>query len=274
MTHDPSHDPGNISPRGMRLRQVAWLAADLASAEEELCAVLGLVVSYRDPVVAQWGLENAVLPIGDDFLEIVSPVAAGTSAGRYLERRGGDGGYMVILHCADARAERERITALGVRAVHVSEGGEARGSHFHPRDLGGVLLSIHSVAGHSGAAGHAEAGAPWPYAGENWQNAVRTEVVSGLAAVEIQGEHPLEMAENWARVLDLPLGDGENGGAVIPMSNGDIRFVPISDSRGVGVSAIDVRVTDRARLLAEAQKRGLEAAEDHLYLRGLRINLV
>ena len=76
----------------MRLRQIAFVARDLAATTDELCSVLQLDVAYRDPGVAKWGLENIVVPIGGDFLEIVSPKEDHTSAGRYLERRQGDGG--------------------------------------------------------------------------------------------------------------------------------------------------------------------------------------
>jgi len=45
------------------------------------------------------------------------PFQQGTSAGRYIERRKGDGGYMVIIQVDDAQAERKRVTDLGIRAV-------------------------------------------------------------------------------------------------------------------------------------------------------------
>jgi hypothetical protein len=101
----------------MKLRQCVFVCKDLESSAKELCDTLGIEIAYRDPGVGKWGLANVVCPTGRDFLEIVSPIQPGTSAGRYIERRRGDGGYMVILQVPDAVKERERITALGVRAV-------------------------------------------------------------------------------------------------------------------------------------------------------------
>ena len=60
----------------MRLRQVVIVAHDLETTVGHLTAVLGIAVSFRDPGVAEFGLVNAVMPVGDTFLEVVSPVAA------------------------------------------------------------------------------------------------------------------------------------------------------------------------------------------------------
>jgi hypothetical protein len=76
----------------MRLRQVAFAADDLDAAVGDLCAVLGIRVAFNDPGVAVFGLRNAVLAVGDTFLEVVSPVETDTAAGRYMARRGSDCG--------------------------------------------------------------------------------------------------------------------------------------------------------------------------------------
>ena len=126
----------------MKLRQCVFVCKDLESSREELCDILGIEVAYRDPGVAKWGLVNVVCPIGHDFLEIVTPEQPGTSAGRYIERRKGDGGYMVIIQVPDAKAERVRVTGLGVRAVAQKDLPEYNYTHFHPSDTSGVLLSL------------------------------------------------------------------------------------------------------------------------------------
>ena len=64
------------------------VAHELAPVERQLCDVLGIEVCYRDPGVAHFGLENALMPIGNQLLEVVAPTREGTAGGRYLERRG------------------------------------------------------------------------------------------------------------------------------------------------------------------------------------------
>ena len=96
----------------MHIRQIALVARELEPVVADLRAVLGIEVGFRDPGVAEFGLHNAVMPVGATFLEVVSPVREGTTAGRLLDRRGGDGGYMVILQTVDLRADRARLAAL------------------------------------------------------------------------------------------------------------------------------------------------------------------
>ena len=71
----------------MRLRQVATVARELEPVVDDFRAVLGIEVAYRDPGVAEFGLHNAVMPVGDTFLEVVSPTREHTTAGRFLDRR-------------------------------------------------------------------------------------------------------------------------------------------------------------------------------------------
>ena len=105
-------------PMWLRLRQIALVAEKLAPVEEELTDVLGIEVCFRDPGVGHFGLENALFPVGNQLLEVVAPVRENTAGGRYLERRKGDGGYMVITQCNDHAPRRARFEALGVRIVN------------------------------------------------------------------------------------------------------------------------------------------------------------
>lgn len=66
-------------------------------------------------------MHNFLIPFGDQFLEAVSPQEGqhDTPGGRYLKRRGGDGGYMVIMQVPrDSYAGyQQRVADLGIRLV-------------------------------------------------------------------------------------------------------------------------------------------------------------
>ena len=83
----------------------------------EAVVELGLEPCVRDLGVSQFGLRNVLFPVGERLLEVVSPVEAGTTAGRQLARRDGDGGYMVLVQTDDLVGDRERLDTLGVRVV-------------------------------------------------------------------------------------------------------------------------------------------------------------
>ena len=127
----------------MKLRQCVFVCKDLESSRRGAVRHLGIEVAYRDPGVAKWGLANVVCPTGHDFLEIVSPDQPGTSAGRYIERRKGDGGYMVIIQVPDAgggaRADHRRSACAPSRR---RTWPNTSTRHFHPADTAGVLLSL------------------------------------------------------------------------------------------------------------------------------------
>ncbi len=254
----------------MRLRQIAFVAGDLAGTTEELCSLLGLAVAYRDPAVGKWGLENIVAPIGGDFLEIVAPKQPGTSAGRYLERRHGDGGYMVILQVADALAYRKRLQGMGVRAVATRDQHDYTYTHFHPADVGGFLLSIDSAAPEDD---WRQKLCNWAPAGPDWKAHLREDVAQALVGVELQSHDPVATAELWGRLLDRPVRD-DGHRLHIPLDRGDIRFVPIEDGRGPGISALDIKVKDRAQVLAAAEARGRRLGESRIQVVGCRVNLV
>src|SRR5687768_6708598 len=98
----------------LRLRQAVLVARDLDAAVADLRAALPLADPFHDEGVGHFGLRNAVMALGDTFVEVVSPVRADTSAGRHLARLGADsGGYMVMFQVDDIAPARERIAQLG-----------------------------------------------------------------------------------------------------------------------------------------------------------------
>ena len=131
-----------------RVRQVVLAARKLEPVLAQLHAGFGPVLGepFEDPAVGAFGLRNAVFALGDTFLEVVSPVAPETSAGRLLERRGGDCGYMVMVQVSDLAAARARAAGAGVREVFQVQVPDMAEVHLHPADMRGAIVSMSSPA--------------------------------------------------------------------------------------------------------------------------------
>ncbi|MGH7350653.1 MAG: VOC family protein, partial [Candidatus Rokuibacteriota bacterium] len=182
------------------MRQICLVARRLAPVVEEVRSVLGLEVCHRDPGVGKYGLENALFAVGHDFIEVVAPVREGTTAGRYLDRRGGDGGYMVITQCDDLAPRRKRCEALGVRIANEIGHPEYRELQLHPRDIGAAMLSF------GWQEGAREPGGPWHPAA--WRGAAEGEpseykkgrganqstAITDMTAADLQSDDPERLA--------------------------------------------------------------------------------
>ncbi|MGH7913560.1 MAG: VOC family protein [Candidatus Binataceae bacterium] len=254
----------------IRLRQICLVAKILAPVIGNFKAIFAVDVCFIDPAVAAFGLENSLMPIGSNFLEVVAPVEENTAAGRYLKRRNGDGGYMVICQCDTLEtqlARKARAAALDVRIAWEHEGRSFHGMQLHPADTGGAFFeidwdSMREPEGH------------WtPAGGSEWISRMHTDVVKYYSAVELQSANPRRLAERWSSIAELPLREDSQGRLEMPLENASVRFVKAADGRGDGLGGIDIAVHDRARVLAAAARRGCQAGEDQLMICGVRFNL-
>lgn len=242
----------------MKLRQIALVANNLDPVVDNLCAVLGVEVCYNDPGVAVFGLKNALMPIGDTFLEVVCPKQDGTSAGRLLDRRGGDGGYMVIFQTDDLARERKRMNDHDVRIVWETAHDDAATIHLHPRDIGGAIVSLDWM----------NPSDSWRWAGPNWREHIRTERVRAITGAELQALDPGAMASRWGEVLGGRAETEEGGVHSLRVDSAIIRFVPIQDERGEGLRGLILDAADPNAIFAAAKDRGLEHTSDAVQICG------
>lgn len=245
----------------MRLRQIALAATDLDASVELLTDVLGIEVAFRDPGVAAFGLVNAVMPIGETFLEVVSPVRDDATAKRWIAKRGGDGGYMVILQCQDdARLAAEVERAKQARASVVWEGRHEGGHtvHFHPRELG-AILSFDAMPSFE----------DWVWAGPTWRAHVRTQAVTAITGAEIESPDPARLAGRWAEVVGVaPRTSGGDAPVIELPQGGRLVFVP-SDG-GEGVVGVELALADPQGFASRARARGVLGADGAATLVGTR----
>jgi len=252
----------------MRLRQIALASNDLDAATHGLAEVFGLKVGYNDPRIDHYGLKNAVIPAGTGFLEVVEPITPTASAARFLTRRGGDAGYMVILQTADAEAERARAVSLGVRVVDDLDSPTYRCAHFHPADFGGMLVSFDEQRTESD---YLDPYGDWSPAGPDWRDA-QTGTVVDLVGLQLSNPDPHALAALWSRLLDAPLDPADP--LRLPLAKGEVRFCE-SDGPMTWISRIDLKVADVEGALDRARGDGLDVDdEDGVLIGGVRFRPV
>jgi catechol 2,3-dioxygenase-like lactoylglutathione lyase family enzyme len=206
----------------IRLRQVAMIAPDLDPVVDELVEVFGLRVCFVDPGVDEFGLRNALLLVGDQFLEVLSPTRPGTTVDRLLAKRGGAGGYMVIYEVDDLDRRVELLHQHGVRIVWAGDLPDIRGRHLHPTDVGGTLVSIDQPVPPGS----------WRWGGPDWARLDQTEsAVDLIVGVEIGVGDASAVAARWC---ELELDEA-------------VQFAP-AGPRGDGIDAMTMRTTDRGRV--------------------------
>lgn len=169
-------------------------AHDLDAVADQLRTTFGLGEPYADPAVEFFGLRNAVFALGDTFLEVVSPIRPDTAAGRLLERRGGDCGYMAMFQVEDVAAARERARAAGVREVFDITLDDIAEAHLHPADMRAAIVSL-SQPQPPGA---------WRWGGPDWERRSAPLTVTGATITVSQ---PVGVAALWAGILDRELRD-------------------------------------------------------------------
>jgi len=214
---------------GPRLRQVAVVARDCDTVAGELSQAFGWAQPYHDPGVGQFGLTNAVFAVGDTFLEVVAPAAPDTTAGRYLARRGGDGGYMAIVQVPDLAAARRRLPGLGVRVVWTADLPDIAGTHLHPRDVPGAIVSLD----------WADPPESWRWAGPSWTGRAPGHAPGGVTGLTVEVNDPAAAARRWAEVLGVPAA-GEDTAVELPACGQRLRFVPARAGQGEGITAVTI----------------------------------
>ena len=126
----------------MDIRQIVMVSSVRDPIVKGLCNLFDFEVAFNDPGVDHFGLENAVIPMGTDFLEVVSPTQDNTTAGRYLNKRDGDGGYMIIIQVDEFEETKKLVIENGIQTVWETDLPEAKAMHLHPKQMGGAILSL------------------------------------------------------------------------------------------------------------------------------------
>ena len=154
----------------------------------ELRERLGLGEPFADPGVAYFGLRNAVFALGDTFLEVVSPTQDGTAAGRLIDRRGGDCGYMLMFQVDELAPRRTAVGELGIREVFEVSVEDMAEVHLHPADIRGAIVALSQPTPPES----------WRWGGPDWEARSASRAIAG-ATVEVPDAG--STADRWRAVL-------------------------------------------------------------------------
>ena len=242
----------------MDIRQIVMVSSLRDPIVSDLNKLFGLEVAFNDPGVGHFGLENAVMPLGTDFLEVVSPIEENTTAGRYLDKRGGDGGYMVIIQVDDFDRSKSLVNDYKIGIVWDTDLPEAKAIHLHPKQMGGAILSLDWMNPKES----------WKWAGPEWNNHI-TDDIKGIDGIEIQASNPEEMFNRWKDILNVSnINESEKK---IYLDNTWIGFID-EDDRGPGISAFSLIANNKELLMNKAKEYGF-LREDNIVVGGVKFYL-
>jgi hypothetical protein len=228
----------------VRLRQAVIAASELEPVAGALRDALGLAEPFRDPGVGVFGLVNNVFAISDCFLEVISPSEPGTAAGRWLERHGGDGGYMVLFDLEDLDAARARASERDVRVVWQLDLEDISGTHLHPADMRGAIVSIDGSRPYGS----------WRWGGPGWTGRTGEGARAKLRGITVAVAHPDAVARRWAEVLGVQ--PDASGRALELDGGGAVRFIASQDDPEPGIVEIAVAIDPELRAGREAIEVG------------------
>ena len=207
------------------------MARDCGQVAGELRRAFGWPPPFHDPGVGQFGLTNAVFAAGDTFVEVVAPARPDTTAGRYLKRRGGDGGYMAIFQVRDLPTARRRVAGLGVRVVWTADLPDIAATHLHPGDVPGAIVSLDWATPEQS----------WRWAGPSWTGRVPEHDPGGVTGLTIEVNDPAAAARRWAAVLGISAASCGHAMVVkLPDQGQRLRFVPAQGGRGEGITEVSI----------------------------------
>ena len=127
----------------LNLDHVAIAVHDLEAALDSYRTRYRVEPLYREVVEAQ-GVEEAMIPVGGSFVQLLKPLGAETPVGRFLDNRG-EGLHHIAFAVASIDIALEHLGEEGARLIDETARPGGRGTRIafvHPGDLGGTLIEL------------------------------------------------------------------------------------------------------------------------------------
>lgn len=126
-----------------KIEHVAVAVADLDAAVALYRDVWGLEVSHRERVEDQ-GVEEAMIKIGESYIQLLGATGPDTTVGKFLERRG-EGLHHIAYEVDDLVGTLARLKEQGVPLIDEKPRKGGRGhmvAFVHPKGNRGLLVEL------------------------------------------------------------------------------------------------------------------------------------
>lgn len=126
---------------------VAIAVHDLDEAIERHRQLFGAEPLWRE-VVAEQGVEEAMIPVGGSFVQLLAPLTDSTPVGKYLTKYG-EGLHHIAYAVPDIAAALDELRAQGARLIDETARTGGRGAKIafvHPAAFAGTLVELVELA--------------------------------------------------------------------------------------------------------------------------------
>ncbi|MEA2434622.1 MAG: methylmalonyl-CoA/ethylmalonyl-CoA epimerase [Actinomycetota bacterium] len=133
-----------------KIEHVALAVADLDAAVKHYEEVWGLSVSHRERVEDQ-GVEEAMIPLGESFLQLLGPTGPETTVGKFIEKRG-EGLHHIAYEVDDLEGALAELKEKGVPLIDEAPRLGGRGhmvAFVHPKGNHGLLVELIQAPNHT-----------------------------------------------------------------------------------------------------------------------------
>ena len=126
-----------------KVEHIALAVSDLEAALSHYSSVWGAEVEHRERVEDQ-GVEEAMIPVGDTYLQLLAATGPESTVAKFIERRG-EGLHHIAYEVDDLEASLAELKDKGVPLIDEKPRLGGRGhmvAFVHPKGNHGLLVEL------------------------------------------------------------------------------------------------------------------------------------
>ena len=126
-----------------KIEHIALAVADLDDAISLYKDKWGLPLEHRE-IVEDQGVEEAMFKIGESYVQLLAPLSAETTVGKFIAKRG-EGLHHIAYEVENISEALERLRSEGVELIDPQPRNGSRGTKVafvHPKGNRGVLVEL------------------------------------------------------------------------------------------------------------------------------------